>query len=120
MMIELDENLILQAKRSPRKDGLSEGERIALNLLWRRGVRVPILAKVFQCSKNTVYGNCLTGDAASYPMSNRAREVNETIDRLGVDEAWRQNVTPAMIKAVNAANRELIERRRLPPAQRVA
>ena len=63
MIEELDEGLVHQAKRAPRRDGLTESERIALNLFWRKDVRVPILAQVFQCSKNTVYYSCLTGGA---------------------------------------------------------
>ena len=116
MNVQLDETLIAQARRAPRHDGLSLGERIALNLLWRKKVRVPVLAKVFQCSKNTIYYNCLTGDAASYPTGNKAREINEIIDRMGEDAAWEQNVTATMIRAVNAANKELVERKRMPRA----
>jgi hypothetical protein len=116
MSVQLDETLIAQARRATRHDGLSLGERIALNLLWRKKVRVPVLAKVFQCSKNTIYYNCLTGDAASYPPGSKAREINEIIDRIGEQAAWDQNVTPAMIRAVNAANKELVERKRLPRA----
>lgn len=118
MNVQLDEMLIAQARRAPRHDGLSLGERIALNLLWRKKVRVPVLAKVFQCSKNTIYYNCLTGDAASYPSAtgNKAREVNEIIDRIGEDKAWDENVTATMIRAVNAANKELVERKRAPRA----
>lgn len=118
MNVQLDETLIAEAKRAPRQDGLSLGERIALNLLWRRQVRVQVLAKVFQCSKNTIYYNCLTGDAVSYPTAGgaKAREVNEIIDRMGEDAAWAQYVTSTMIRAVNAANKELVERRRAPRA----
>jgi hypothetical protein len=118
MNVTLDETLIAQARRAPRHDGLSLGERIALNLLWRKKVRVPVLAKVFQCSKNTIYYNCLTGDAPSYPASgsNKAREINEIIDRMGEDAAWREHVTSTMIRAVNAANKELVERKRMPRA----
>ena len=118
MNVTLDETLIAQARRAPRHDGLSLGERIALNLLWRKKVRVPVLAKVFQCSKNTIYYNCLTGDAASYPSSSgaKAREINEIVDRMGEEQAWDQYVTAAMIRAVNAANKELVERKRMPRA----
>jgi hypothetical protein len=118
MNVQLDETLIAEAKRAPRHDGLSLGERIALNLLWRKKVRVQVLAKVFQCSKNTIYYNCLTGDAESYPSSgtSKAREINEIIDRMGEDAAWAQHVTATMIRAVNAANKELVERRRVPRA----
>ena len=50
-MIELDQDLIRRAKRAPRKDELTEGERIAMNLFWRQGVRVPVLARIFQSFK---------------------------------------------------------------------
>ena len=116
MNVTLDETLIAQARRAPRHDGLSLGERIALNLLWRKKVRVPVLAKVFQCSKNTIYANCLTGDAPSYVSGRRALEINEIVDRMGEEAAWAQNVTPTMIRAVNAANKELVERKRMPRA----
>jgi hypothetical protein len=105
MSIELDEALIYRTKRRAREDGLTADERIALNLFWRKGVRVPILARAFQCSKNTIYYKSLTGDADSYPTSNRsnsAAETNALVDRLGVDEAWDRFVTPRMIDAVNA------------------
>jgi hypothetical protein len=120
MNIQLDENLLRQARRSPRHDTLSENERIALNLFWRKGVRVPVLAKVFQCSKNTIYYNCLTGDAASYPAANRAREINKAIDKIGEKEAWSRYVTDGMVRAVNAANKELVERKNLPRSARAA
>ena len=109
--VQLDESLIAQARRAPRHDGLTLSERIALNLFWKKDVRVPVLAKVFQCSKNTIYGNCLTGEASSYVAGHRAKEVNDIIDRIGEVKAWRENVTEAMIRAVNAANKELIERK---------
>ena len=54
-MIELDKTLLAQARRAPRQDSLSLDERIALNLFWRLNVRVPVLAHVFHCSKNTIY-----------------------------------------------------------------
>ena len=113
MNVTLDETLIAQARRAPRHDGLSLGERVALNLLWRRKVRVPVLAKVFQCSKNTIYANCLTGDSASYVSGHRAKEINDLIDRVGEDAAWREHVTSTMIRAVNTANKELVERKRV-------
>ena len=110
-MIELDQALVAQTSVPPaRIDGLSLGEKIAINLFWRKKVRVLILAKVFQCSKNTIYYNCLTGDAASYPPSNSARQVNAIIDQIGEKKAWSQYVTPGMIHAVNSANEELAAR----------
>ena len=116
MSVQLDEALIAQARHTPRHDGLALSDRIALNLLWRKKVRVFVLAKVFQCSKNTIYANCLTGDASSYVAGHRAKEINDLIDRIGEQAAWDQNVTPAIIRAVNAANKELVERKRIPRA----
>ena len=116
MNVPLDETLIAEARRAPRHDGLSFGERVALNLLWRKKVRIQVLAKVFQCSKNTIYYNCLTGDAVSYPGGRKAHEINEIVDRMGEDAAWAQYVTQTMIRAVNAANKELVERKRMPRA----
>ena len=112
-MIELDERLIGAARRAPRQDGLALDERIALNLFWRLNVRVPVLAHVFHCSKNTIYANCLTGEAASYVSGHRAREVNEIIDRMGVNKAYAKYVTDDMVRAINAANKELTERKRV-------
>jgi hypothetical protein len=114
MNVTLDESLIYRAKRRAREDGLTPEERIALNLFWRKGVRVPILAKVFRCSKNTCYYKSLTGEADSYPNSNRsnsAAETNALIDSLGVDEAWRRFVTDDMVAAVNAEMALEVERR---------
>ena len=111
-MIELDKTLLAQARRAPRQDSLSLDKRIALNLFWRLNVRVPVLAHVFHCSKNTIYANCLTGDAASYVSGHRAREVNEIIDRMGINKAYAKYVTDDMVRAINAANKELVERKR--------
>ena len=43
---------------------------------------------------------------------HRAREVNEIIDRMGVNKAYAKYVTDDMVRAVNAANKELVERKR--------
>jgi hypothetical protein len=97
------EMLIYRTKRRTREDGLTPEERIALNVFWREGVRVPILARIFGCSKNTIYYKALTGDADSYPTSNRsnsAAETNALVDRLGVEEARRRFVTPKMQAAL--------------------
>lgn len=118
MTPEIDPTLLYRTKRRGRKDGLTPEERIALNLLWDndKGVRVPILARVFKVSKNTVYYKALTGSADSYPTtdkSNSAAETRALIERLGRDEAYRQFVTPQMVDAINyelaneAARREL-------------
>jgi hypothetical protein len=109
MTIKLDKALLAQARRMPRRDGLSFEERMALNLFWRKDVRVPVLARVFQVSKNTIYANCLTGDAPSYAYG-RAQEINDLVDAMGEKKAWETYVTSGMIHAVNAANKELVAR----------
>jgi hypothetical protein len=110
MTPQLNPALLAKARRAPRRDGLTFEERMALNLFWRKDVRVPVLAKVFQCSKNTIYSNCLTGDAPSYPYG-RAQEINDIIDAMGEQKAWDKYVTPGMVHAVDAANKEFIESR---------
>ena len=50
--VQLDEDLIYRTKRRARENGLTPEERIAINLLWRKKVRVPVLAKCFGVSKN--------------------------------------------------------------------
>jgi hypothetical protein len=86
---------------------LSLHERIAANVLWRRGVHVSALMEVFQVSKNTLYGNALTGGGA-YLSGRRALEVNDLVDRMGVMQAQAKYVTPDMVRAVNKANRKLL------------
>jgi hypothetical protein len=97
--------LLYRTKRRARKDGLTADERVAINVFWREGVRIPILAKVFKVSKNTIYYKALTGEADSYPNSNRsnsAKETNELIESLGVEEARKQFITEKMQLAVEA------------------
>jgi hypothetical protein len=97
--------LIYRTKRRARDDGLTPEERVAINVFWREGVRIPILAKVFKVSKNTIYYKALTGEADSYPNSNRsnsAKETNELIESLGLEEARAQFVTEKMQLAVEA------------------
>jgi hypothetical protein len=97
------QTLIYRTRRRSRDDGLTPEERIAINVFWRDGVRIPILAKVFKVSKNTIYYKALTGDADSYPNSNRtnlAKETNALIERLGIEEARAQFVTEKMQRAV--------------------
>ncbi len=106
MTIEIDRTLLYRTKRRGRKDGLTPEERVALNLLWdnNKGVRVPILAKVFKVSKNTIYYKALTGEANSYPntdSSNSAADTRALIAELGIEEAKRRFVTPEMVQAVN-------------------
>lgn len=90
--------------------------RIAINLFWRkesakaRGpirIRALILAKAFGVAPNTIYYQCLTGEAESYNGSrtrglNAAYDTNRVIDEIGVEAAWSKYVTPRMIRAVNA------------------
>ena len=114
MTIALDETLIYKTKRKPREDGLTDDECIALNLFWRKRVRVPILAKVFSVSKNTIYYRALTGAAKLYPTStysNKARDTNALIDSLGEEEAWNRFVTDEMVLAVNQEMAAEVERR---------
>ena len=116
MTLEIDKTLLYRTKRRGRKDGLTPEERVALNLLWdnNKGVRVPILAKVFKVSKNTVYYKALTGSADSYPntdASNSAADTRRLIDELGVEEATRRFVTPEMVQAVNQEMAREAERR---------
>ena len=112
MSEQLDEILLAQVVRPPRLRGgsspiLSLQERIAANVLWRKGVPLPALMEVFQVSKNTLYGNALTGGGA-YVSGQRAIETNEIVDRMGVKQAQAKYVTPEMIRAVNKANRKLL------------
>ena len=114
MTIELDPALVFKTKRRSREDGLTDDECIAINLFWRKGIKVPILARVFSCSKNTVYYRCITGTNSSYQnmsYSNKAKEANALIDKLGEEKAWHRYVTDEMVHAVNAAMAEEVARR---------
>lgn len=114
MTKELNETLIYKTKRKPRDDGLTDDECIAINLFWRKHVKVPILAKVFRVSKNTCYYRCLTGTANSYPTSiysNKAADTNKLIDKMGFQSAWNRYVTDEMVDAVNAEMAAELERR---------
>lgn len=116
MSVALDESLIYQTKRRTRADALTPEERLALNVLWRKGVRIGVLARVFRVSKNTIYYKSLTGKAKSYPISNRsnsAAETNALVEKLGVKEAERRYLTDEIRRRVNDENaRELMRRRR--------
>jgi hypothetical protein len=107
----------MHAKRAPRQDELAMNERIAMNLFWRKGIRVGVLAKVFNCARNTIYYSCLTGGGA-YPSAGTADKINKYIDRVGMQKAWDENVSDEMIRAVNAANKALVNRNALPRAVR--
>ena len=45
MNVMLDEGLVTKTKRKPRTDALSDDDCVAINLFWRKGVRVPLLAR---------------------------------------------------------------------------
>ena len=101
MTPQLDPALLAKARRAPRRDGLTFEERMALNLFWRKDVRVPVLVRVFQCSKNTIYSNCLTGDAPSYAMAARRRSTTSSMrwasKRRGTNTSlrgWSMLLTP--------------------------
>jgi hypothetical protein len=103
MAVELDKAMIVRSRRKAR--ALTFGDRIAINLLYdaKKGVSVPILARVFKCSKNTIYYKSLTGGADSYPTSGReVSEVEAEIARLGRDEAARLYLTDKIKKRVMA------------------
>ena len=105
MTREIDETLIYKTKRKPRQDGLTDDECIAINLFWRKHIKVPILARVFRVSKNTCYYRCLTGSADSYPTSmysNKAKDTNALIDKMGFQAAWNRYVTDQMVDDVEA------------------
>ncbi len=120
MSVQLDETLIAQARRAPRHDELTLEERVAIYIFWRMNVRVPVLAKVFQCSKNTVYASCLTGDAASYVSGHRAQQISDLVARMGFNKAYAKYITDDMVNRVNAANKELIARNSLKRTKRAA
>ena len=105
MSVALDHSLIFRTKRRARKGGLSADERMAIHWFWSEGVRVPILAKVFKVSKNTIYYKALTGAADSYPttnLSNSAAETKALFDEMGKDAVRAKFVTDKMVNAVNA------------------
>ena len=114
MTVELDETLIYKTKRRSKENGLTDDEVIAINLLWRKHVRVPILAKVFRVSKNTLYYRCLTGTADSHPnskYSNKASDTNALIDKMGFQKAWDKYVSDELVLRVNAEMAAELERR---------
>ena len=104
--VEFDTSLIPQTyRRAMRHSPLTLEERIAINLFARRRAPVSILAKVFQCSRNTCYYSAISGEAsasASFPASQGGKEVNALIDKMGEKRAWDRYVTDDMIRAVNA------------------
>lgn len=114
MTDELDIATVFRLKRRRRKEGLSDAERVAINLFRREGVNVRILARVFKVSPNTCYYKAVTGKAPSYPTSmrsNPAGETNAIIEKLGEKRAKKEFITPEMRRAVNAALKAEKERR---------
>jgi hypothetical protein len=110
-MTQLDQDLIRQARRAPAKNEVSLDDRIAMNVLWRDGVRLRVLMKIFGRAKNTIYYSCLTGDAPSYRYA-KAREINDLVEEMGVDEARKRYVTQEMIRIVNEENAGIVAERR--------
>ena len=107
MNLKLDKTLLRRARRRRAAKELTEAECIAINLFWREGASATVLAKVFGRARNTIYYWCLTGDAASYPRNNkRAREINDIIEEMGADAARAKYVTPALVAAVDKANKQ--------------
>ena len=89
-MVELDESLIEQIGRRQRGGSVSMltlPERVTINLLWRKGVHMTVLMRVFGVSKNTLYGNALTG-GANHASGDKGVEVNTIIDQIGEKAAW--------------------------------
>ena len=70
-------------------------------------MHINVLMKVFKIGKNALYGNAITGGGA-YTSGERGTETNEIIERLGVDRAFKQYVSPEMIMAVNRVNKEFV------------
>ena len=104
MSVALDQSLIFRTKRKARKDGLTADQRMAIHWFWLEGVKVPIIARVFKVSKNTIYYKALTGEADSYPTtkhSNSAAETKALFDSLGKDEVRTKFVTDAQVAAIN-------------------
>ena len=118
MTIVLDQELLYKTKRRRRDDGLTDNEVVAVNLLWRKKVRVSILAAVFGTSKNTIYYRCLTGRAKSYPdstYSNKATDTNALIDSMGEAVAWDKYMTDEIVQRVNKEMAEELRRRGVEP-----
>ena len=88
MTREINETLIYKTKRKPREDGLTDDECIALNLFWRKHIKVPILAKVFRVSKNTVYYRALNRQRRilipTHSIPTRPRTPTRLIDQFGL------------------------------------
>jgi hypothetical protein len=101
MGIELDPALIARSRRKVR--ALTFGDRVAINLLHtgQPKISTPILARVFKCSKNTIYYKSITGQADSYPTDgHEVTEVEREIAFWGREEAARIYLTDKIKKRV--------------------
>jgi hypothetical protein len=115
MAVELDPALIARSRRKARM--LTFSDRVAINLLYdnKNGVSVPILARVFGVSKNTIYYQSLTGKADSYPTTGKlVKEVEKEIRRLGRPKAREVYLTDEIKTAVNAEMARTAERKGQP------
>jgi transposase-like protein len=103
-MTALDRTLVYLTKIKGGRGHLTPEEKLAINVFWRDGVRVPAIARAFGVGKNTIYYNCLTGEAPSYtstPAINPPEEINQLIEDMGLDEARRRFVTSEMNERIN-------------------
>jgi hypothetical protein len=109
--LRYDEKLLAELAVRHDPDLLSLGDKIAINLAWRKKARVPILAKLYSVSKNTIYYTCLTGGSAGYPhgATNTAAEVNRLIDEIGVEAAFETYLTDEHVRRTNLALKKTLE-----------
>lgn len=109
--LRYDKKLLARLSKRRDPDVLSLADKIAINLAWRDRARIPILAKLYGVSKNTIYYKCISGDAASYPSgeTNTAAEINAIIDRIGVEAAFETYLTDEHVKRTNLALKKTLE-----------
>lgn len=105
MSLTVEDSAVYRAtRRQRRKEKLTQQERIALNVFWREGVPVPLLAKVFRIAKNTIYYKALTGQAESYPTASQyedsGAQINDWVEEMGVEKARELYVTKKMRTAI--------------------
>ena len=107
----LDDELLFLTRRKTREGTLTPEEVLAVNVLYRKKVRVPVLEKVFSVGRNAIYRRALTGYPSSSPSTAAAR-AHAIIDRIGLEAAYRKYVTPEMVADVHRHATELLERKR--------
>lgn len=83
----------------PLHKRMTQADRIAANVLWRDRVPVPVLVRLFGHSKNTLFSTAFTGGGA-YRYGDKAVEINDLVEKMGVDEARRRYVTKEMARVV--------------------